>query len=85
MQAFAHYAAMPDLNVWPGRTSNYFRTALTGIAFGGGFVEYGGVCGRGGSTLTSRRRSEAQTASICNSGPSGKPDLMARSLNTAHG
>jgi hypothetical protein len=34
MQAPAHYAAMSDLNVWAGRTSNCFRVTFVGIPFG---------------------------------------------------
>src|SRR6266436_120348 len=41
MRAFAHYAAMSVLNVSAGGTSEFFRGALTGIAFGRSF----GLCG----------------------------------------
>jgi hypothetical protein len=61
MQAFAHYAAMSDLNVWAGRTSNCFRGALTGIAFGQGFDLCGSRSGRGGRASTSGQGSLALT------------------------
>ena len=56
MQAFAHYAAMSDLNVSAGGTSEFFRGALVGIAFGRGFYLCGSVSTVGGSTSPSGQK-----------------------------
>ena len=59
MQSTARNAAMSVLNVWAGRTSNYFCDALTGIAFGRGFGPCRMFRGKGGSTSTSGQGSPA--------------------------
>ena len=50
---------MSDLNVWAGGTSEFFRGALTGIAFGLGFDLCGSRSGRGGRASTSGQGSLA--------------------------
>jgi hypothetical protein len=62
---------MLDLNVWAGRTSDCFRDALTGIAFGLGFDLCGSRSGRGGRASTSGQGSLALPegmAGNCDSG-----------------
>src|SRR5258708_18839473 len=64
-----------------GRTSNCFRGALTGIAFGLGFGPCGMFRGKGGSTSISGRESVAYpvgTAGICNQMPSRKLWALVR-------
>src|SRR5438445_8887752 len=53
MHALAHYAAMPDLNVWAGRTSNCFRGAFDGMPFGGVSIYVEGLLGEGGRASAS--------------------------------
>jgi hypothetical protein len=84
----AFYAAMSLLDWQAGGTSDCFRVTSEGIPFGGDFGVVGSDSTAGGSTSTSGQGSVALPvgmASICNQVPSGNLDLMARSLNTAHG